>query len=155
MISRELKDTMYRRYLDGVAREAKKGKVNAPLTRSQWASEFEFIIEEEYGEKERYTNRELRKTNQAMIQSAKNQMTREQKAAWRQVLAENNWEEAILESGEDPEIIGDVRKILEDLGYSETMTETKRREWLNFYGKDFLDQLEALGLQDWSVFFNS
>ena len=154
MITREQKDKLYREYLAGVAREGRKGAMEKPLKKAYWEANFKLAVDQKLGSKVNYSNTELRKVNKLMVNSSKDQLTRRQRNSWEGAFENDSWEQKVLESGEKPEIIGDVRQILKDLGYYDEQG-LSHREWLNFYGAEFLRQLEGLGLKDWSIFFNS
>lgn len=155
MITREQKDKLYREYLAGVAREERKGAMEKPLNKAYWEANFKLAVDQKLGSREHYSNTELRKVNTLMVNSSKDQLTRRQRRSWEGAFEDDSWEQNIIESGKDPEVIGDVRQILKDLGYYDNRQDLSPRKWLNFYGAEFLRQLEALGLKDWSIFFNS
>ena len=146
-IRREQLDKMYQEYLSGMRRAARKGAMNKPLTKVEWAAEFQFVSEETLGEHPSYSNTELRKVNSIMINSSKRQLTRSQRNALESKLAAGDWADDLTEAEE-----AEINQFLEEFGFTEA---AKKREWLNFYGKDFIDRLEAIGIANWSIFFNS
>lgn len=155
MITREQKDKLYREYLTSITREERKGAMQKPLNKAYWEANFKLAVDQKLGRKANYSNTELRKVNTLMVNSSKDQLTRRQRRSWEGAFEDDSWEQNVIESGEKPEVIEDVRQILKDLGYYDNRQGLSRREWLNFYGAEFLRQLEELGLKDWSIFFNS
>lgn len=155
MITREQKDKLYREYLTSITREERKGAMQKPLNKAYWEANFKLAADQKLGRKANYSNTELRKINKLMVNSSKDQLTRRQRGVWEEALENDTWEQNVIDSGENPEVIEDVRQILKEMGYYENRQGLSRREWLNFYGKEFLRQLEELGLKDWSIFFNS
>ena len=156
MISREQLDKLYNEYLSGVRRESRKGKMQEPMSKSMWASEFQMVVADEYGAGGRSMT-ELRRVNNMMIRSSKEQLSRKQRNALAQNLA-GDWRTAILEDdslGLSYKDIPEIERILTEIGWRESMSEDDLRRLLNFEGKRFTDLLEGYGFSSWWIFFNS
>ena len=158
MITKETLDKLYGEYLAGVRRESKKGAMDEPLPKAAWASEFNLVVSDEYGGTGRYSMTQLRRANNIMVRSSKQQLSRKQRNALSKNLMGSNWREQILNSDElgiSVEDIPAIEEALAQMGWNENMTEAELRRFFNFHGKDFQQWLEDYGFSSWWIFFNS
>lgn len=146
-IRREQLDKLYQEYLSGVRRAARKGAMDKPLTKVEWATEFGVVTEAMLGERPSYSNTELRRVNSMVVNRTKRQLTRSQRNALERGLAAGDWINDLTDEEQ-----AEINQFLEDFGYVDA---ANKREWLNFYGRDLADRIESLGIANWSIFFNS